>query len=167
MLIAFYYKQQPGPVSSPEHNAKSMPVELHPVVSEKKDELISESAKYGITIVITDGFRSIEEQNKLYEKGRSGSGSIVTNVRGGESFHNFGLAFDYALKNKSGQVIWDTGYDGNENGRSDWFEVAEIAKDIGFEWGGDWEKFKDFPHLQMTFGLSINDLNRGERPEAI
>ncbi|PLT28571.1 M15 family metallopeptidase [Peribacillus deserti] len=167
LLIAYYYQQQPEEVSSPKISEKSLPSELNPIVSEKKEEFISRAGKQGITIVITDGFRSIDQQNRLYEKGRSGSGSVVTNVRGGDSFHNFGLAFDYALKNTSGQVIWDTQYDGNGNGQPDWFEAAEIAKDLGFEWGGDWEKFKDYPHLQMTFGLTINHLKRGERPEAI
>ncbi len=40
-------------------------------------------------------------------------------------------------------------YDGNQNGKSDWLEVVEIAKTLGFEWGGDWKRFKDYPHLEM------------------
>lgn len=31
------------------------------------------------------------------------------------------------------------------------------------EWGGDW-KFRDMPHFQYTFGLSIEDLLAGKRP---
>ncbi|MFP9170447.1 M15 family metallopeptidase, partial [Enterococcus faecalis] len=23
------------------------------------------------------------------------------------------------------------------------------AKTLGFEWGGDWKRFKDYPHLEM------------------
>jgi peptidoglycan L-alanyl-D-glutamate endopeptidase CwlK len=55
-------------------------------------------------------------------------------------------------------------YDGNGNSKSDWKEVVEIAKNLGFEWGGDWAKFKDYPHLQMSFGLTINDLQNGVLP---
>ena len=62
-------------------------------------------------------------------------------------------------------MIWDIEYDGNGNGQSDWFEVAEIAKELGFQWGGDWRSFKDYPHLQMDFGLTINDLQEGKRPK--
>lgn len=51
-------------------------------------------------------------------------------------------------------------YDGNDNGKSDWMEVVSIAKDLGFEWGGDWSGFKDYPHLQMTFGLSLRELQQ-------
>lgn len=82
----------------------------------------------------------------------------------GESYHNFGLAIDFALMSVDGQVIWDMKYDGNGNSRADWMEVVEIAKDLGFEWGGDWTQFKDYPHLQMNFGLSIWELQRGKRP---
>lgn len=141
-----------------------LPVQLHPVVSAKKDELISLAADKGINIVITQDFRSIEEQDKLYAKGRTAEGEIVTNAKGGESYHNFGLAIDFALLSINGAVIWDMNYDGNGNSRADWDEVVEIAKGLGFEWGGDWRSFKDYPHLQYDFGLSIWELQRGKRP---
>jgi peptidoglycan LD-endopeptidase CwlK len=69
------------------------------------------------------------------------------------------------LQLENGNVIWDIEYDGNGNGQSDWFEVAEIAKELGFQWGGDWRGFKDYPHLQMDFGLTIDDLQKGKRPK--
>ena len=128
------------------------------------NELIKETKKSGITILITDGFRSQLEQDVLYQQGRSGDGQIVTNVKGGDSYHNYGLAIDFALRTSKGKVIWDVKYDGNHNGQSDWMEVVAIAKSLGFTWGGDWSSFKDYPHLQMDFGYSINELKRGERP---
>ncbi|XIH32732.1 peptidase M15 [Cytobacillus firmus] len=140
------------------------PTALHPLVAEKKDELIALAADKGINVVITQDFRSIEEQDALYEKGRTAEGNIVTHAKGGESYHNFGLAIDFALMSVDGQVIWDMNYDGNGNSRADWMEVVKIAKDLGFEWGGDWTQFKDYPHLQMDFGLSIWELQRGKRP---
>ncbi|WP_067726372.1 M15 family metallopeptidase [Oceanobacillus damuensis] len=142
----------------------SIPAELHPIVEENKNILVEMAEERNIDIVITDETRSIERQDQLYEQGRSRNGNIVTNARGGESYHNYGLAIDYALKNDAGEIIWDIHYDGNGNGESDWFEVAEIAKDLGFEWGGDWGSFKDYPHLQMTFDLSIHQLQKGFRP---
>lgn len=142
----------------------SRPTELHPIVEEKKNELLEKAAAIDIDLVITDETRSIDRQNELYEQGRSTSGNIVTNARGGESYHNYGLAIDYALRDGNGDIIWDIYYDGNDNGKADWFEVADLAKELGFDWGGDWESFRDYPHLQMDFGLSIHQLQRGVRP---
>lgn len=141
-----------------------MPDSLNPIVQERANQLVEKTAAKGIEILITDGFRSVDEQNDLYKKGRSSAGSIVTYAKGGESYHNFGLAVDFAIKLPSGEVIWDLQYDGNGNGVADWNEVVDIAKELSFEWGGDWEGFKDYPHLQMDFGLAIDELQRGKRP---
>ncbi|MCZ0701657.1 peptidoglycan L-alanyl-D-glutamate endopeptidase CwlK [Natronobacillus azotifigens] len=143
---------------------RPLPTELHPIVAEKKMKLIDLASKQGINIIITDGFRSFEEQDILYAQGRTNDGAIVTNAQGGQSYHNYGLAIDFALQLEDGQVLWDLTYDGNNSGQSDWMEVVEIAKELGFTWGGDWEHFPDYPHLQMDFGLTIRELQRGYRP---
>lgn len=142
-----------------------MPNMIHPKVEEYKNELIVASKNKGIDIVITEGHRSVERQNKLYERGRSTDGRIVTYAKGGESFHNYGLAIDFALKLDDGDVVWNMKRDDNKNGESDWMEVVAIAKDMGFEWGGDFSNFKDYPHLQMDFGLTIRELQYGKRPK--
>ena len=146
------------------NDTASLPEGLHPIVEEQSKQLIQQAAEKGIEVVITDGFRSAEDQDKLYEKGRSAEGEIVTYAKGGQSYHNFGLAVDFALKTPDGAIIWDRQYDRNTNGVADWTEVVDLAKTLGFEWGGDWEQFKDYPHLEMNFGLTIADLQNGERP---
>lgn len=159
-----FIKGYPGSSDQVEYevNAETLPTELHPIVAEKVEILKEKTAEKEITILITDEYRSFEEQDKLYDKGRKTPGKVVTHLEGGESYHNYGLAVDFALQLENGNVIWDTEYDGNGNGQSDWFEVAEIAKELGFQWGGDWRGFKDYPHLQMDFGLTINDLQEGK-----
>ncbi|SEB21234.1 M15 family metallopeptidase [Paenibacillus sp. 276b] len=137
---------------------------LHPVVAESEKLLVRKAARRGIEIVITHDFRSIDEQDALYNQGRNIAGNIVTNAKGGESYHNYGLAIDFALRTPEGDVVWDMERDDNGNGKPDWLEVVELAKELGFTWGGDWDNFPDYPHLQMDFGLSINDLKRGKRP---
>lgn len=141
-----------------------LPGKLHPNVEKAKNKLIDRVKEKGINMIVTDGHRSKEEQNSLYEKGRSKDGDIVTHVKGGGSYHNYGLAIDFALQLDNGDVIWDMDYDGNGNGKSDWMEIVAVAKDLGFEWGGDWASFKDYPHLQMDFGYSIYELKGGKRP---
>ncbi|WP_370514461.1 M15 family metallopeptidase [Alteribacillus sp. YIM 98480] len=74
--------------------------ELHPIVEEKKNKLLRRSEERGINVVITEGYRTLEEQNNLYEKGRSQPGSVVTNAQGGESYHNYGLAIDFAINRR-------------------------------------------------------------------
>jgi len=100
--------------------------------------------------------RTFAEQNELFAQGRTKPGAIVTRARGGQSWHNYGLAVDIVLL-VGGKASWDIKTDFDKDGRSDWMEVVDIFKRYGWEWGGDW-KFFDAPHFQKTFGMSINEL---------
>jgi peptidoglycan L-alanyl-D-glutamate endopeptidase CwlK len=103
----------------------------------------------GIRVKMTCGYRSIEEQNRLYALGRTQPGKIVTNARGGRSWHNFGLAADYAFV-IGGQLTWN----------GPWKVFGRIAKECGLEWGGSWTKFPDRPHVQWRKGKSLTELRR-------
>ncbi|MEK5415268.1 M15 family metallopeptidase [Paenibacillus sp. FSL L8-0708] len=138
---------------------------LHPVVLAATTVLIERCYARGVPIVITQGLRTIAEQDALYAQGRTKPGSIVTNAKGGYSYHNFGLAVDFALLLPNGSsVSWDMSLDYNGNNIKDWIEVVEEAKKLGFEWGGDWTTFKDYPHFQMVFGLTLTQLRAGSKP---
>lgn len=120
-------------------------------------KVIKDAYKEGINVQISEGYRSNTRQTELYQQGRTKSGNIVTNARAGQSYHNYGVAVDYFLTTHDGsKAIWIV--------NNDWRRVASIAKSYGFEWGGDWTSFKDYPHLQMTDGLSLSDLQAGKRP---
>ncbi|MFD1424307.1 M15 family metallopeptidase [Laceyella tengchongensis] len=137
---------------------------LHPQVAQAKEQLIENCRKRGIHIQITEGFRSFAKQDRLYAKGRTEPGRVVTYAQGGESYHNYGLAVDFALYDpKRKRLSWDVEKDGNGNGVPDWEEVVQEAKALGFAWGGDWKGFKDYPHLEMTFGQSIVELMLAKR----
>lgn len=138
---------------------------LHETVAVAAEMLVEKCYTAGIPIIITQGLRTVAEQNALYEQGRTKPGAIVTNARGGYSYHNYGLAIDFALLLPDGKsVSWDMKRDGNGDGSADWTQVSQIAKDLGFEWGGDWSGFKDYCHLQMTFCLSLANLREGKKP---
>ncbi len=85
-------------------------------------------------------FRTFEDQDELYAQGRTKPGQIVTNARGGDSLHNYGLAGDYVLDGsleKPGiQWSWNVKADLDRDGRSDWMEMGAIARACGLEWGG-------------------------------
>ncbi|MEK4474367.1 M15 family metallopeptidase [Paenibacillus sp. FSL R7-0048] len=122
----------------------------------------------GVNIVITQGLRTIAEQDALYAQGRTKPGSIVTNAKGGTSYHNYGLAIDFGLLLPDGkQVSWDLKRDGDGDKVADWMEVVQEAKALGFEWGGDFVSIKDAPHFQITFGLTTSQLRAGAKPSEI
>jgi peptidoglycan L-alanyl-D-glutamate endopeptidase CwlK len=107
--------------------------------------------------------RTFAEQDILYAQGRSKPGKVVTNAKGGQSYHNYGLAIDIVLlidKDKNGSfetASWDVRTDFDKDAKADWMEVVQIFKRYGYEWGGEW-KFKDDPHFQKSFGKSIYEL---------
>jgi peptidoglycan L-alanyl-D-glutamate endopeptidase CwlK len=107
--------------------------------------------------------RTFAEQDALYAQGRSKPGKVVTNAKGGQSYHNYGLAIDIVLlvdKDKNGSfetASWDVKTDFDKDAKADWMEVVQIFKRYGYEWGGEW-KFKDDPHFQKSFGKSIYEL---------
>ncbi|MNR93701.1 Peptidoglycan L-alanyl-D-glutamate endopeptidase CwlK precursor [compost metagenome] len=130
---------------------------LYPIVGQAAIKLIERCYARGVPIVITQGLRTISEQNELYAKGRTAPGPKVTNAKGGYSNHNFGMAIDFALLQSDGRsVSWTM--------NKDWMTVVEEAKALGFSWGGDWRDFKDYPHLEMTFGLTTAELRAGKKP---
>ncbi len=120
---------------------------LHPLVQDKARAFINKAEAAGIHLRVTSAHRSYSEQNKLYAQGRTTPGTIVTNARGGESYHNFGLAID-VVPIVNGKADWNT----------DWNRIAAIGKSEGFSWGGDWTSFKDKPHFQMNFGQTLAQL---------
>lgn len=135
---------------------------MNDIVKESALEVIRRAYSEGIYVQLSAGFRSISEQNALYVQGRRGikGESVVTNAKGGQSYHNYGLAVDYFLLSDDGRTaLWTV--------NDKWRRVAAIAKELGFEWGGDWTGFKDNPHLQMTGGMSITQLQKGQRPNLV
>lgn len=128
-------------------------VELKQIYSE-----ISEALTGRAICRFTQVLRTIAEQDALYAQGRTTKGKIVTNAKGGYSYHNFGLSFDFCLIIDGKEVSWDMNKDFDGDKVSDWMEVVSIVKRHGWEWGGDWKSFKDYPHFQKTFGNTTAQL---------
>jgi D-alanyl-D-alanine carboxypeptidase-like protein/LysM domain-containing protein len=126
--------------------------QVHPIVAARGRSMIDICAHQGLTILVTQGLRTWAEQDALYAKGRTtkpiGPQYIVTKAKGGQSWHNFGLAFDIAVLDAMGKADWDTSHPG-------WSIAARVGKSVGLEWGGDWKGFKDLPHFQYTGSLTL------------
>ena len=141
---------------------------LHPKLRQEAMQIYTEicgALSKNVICRFSHTLRTFAEQNALYAIGRTKPGKIVTNAKGGQSYHNYGLAIDIVLiQDKDGNgtfetASWDDRLDADGDGRADWMEVVAIFKRYGWEWGGDW-KFSDKPHFQKTFGKSISDLQK-------
>lgn len=115
-------------------------------------------------IRVTCTLRTLDEQMQQYQKGRRlvdgvwkvvAPRVVVSNAPPGSSPHNYGAAFDICFagtdpylhdhEEKTGQVhpLWDM--------------VGEHARKAGLEWGGDWKRFKDRPHIQRKDWKVLRD----------
>lgn len=123
---------------------------VHPELNKRIRDLIEAFAQRGIQIEVVQGLRTIAEQNSLYAQGRSKPGPVVTNARGGQSNHNYGLAVDLCPF-VNGKPDFTT--------NATYVAIGAEAVKRGLEWGGNWKKLIDKPHVQLP-GMSIADCSR-------
>jgi len=131
---------------------------LHQSIQLSARDFLYRANEEGFDLQITQGLRTMAEQDALYSRGRTAPGAIVTYARGGSSWHNFGLAFDVMFRG----VSW-----AEMNGRQwlpKWMRIGEIGEAVGLEWGGRWTKPVDLPHFQWRGGLNLAQARAGERP---
>lgn len=118
---------------------------LIPNFQKKVDRFLEEAKAQGFDLRITSGYRSPQEQQALYEQGRTKPGNIVTNAKGlpvCQSSHCKGIAIDIVDRKKGYNI--------------DWAKLAKIGKACGMKWGGDWASFPDKPHFEDN-GSVINN----------
>ena len=127
---------------------------LEPVTYQKAVRLFAAfTLLTGRELFIVRALATYEEQDALFAQGRTEPGAIVTNAKGGQSWHNFGRAFDVALEEKQTQKpSWSTASDDLEL----WRLLGVIAKWIGLEWGGNFNSITDFGHFHNTDGMTID-----------
>lgn len=108
-----------------------------------------EAEKLGLQVVIICGTRTYAEQDALYAQGRTKKGAKVTNAKGGYSWHNFGLAFDFGLFSPDMKTYF---------GESQHYKtLGKLALDIpNSTWGGTWKNPVDEPHIQCNMFSSIS-----------
>ena len=126
---------------------------MHPKLREELLEqylTINTALPKGVRLRFTQTLRTIAEQDALYAQGRTKPGKIVTNAKGGQSIHNYGLAFDIViLYDKDGNGTFETAsWDENQH----WKKVVAFFKSEGWVWGGDFKSLYDAPHFEKTFG---------------
>ncbi len=135
---------------------------LDPSVQPLAKQLIRDAAKDGVSLVVVQGFRSIEYQNKLYAQGRDNNKSVVTGVKGGDSWHNYGLAFDVAMvssgpKPPAGSPAWPPNKDV-------WTTIGALGQNTGMTWGGSFSNIDDQGHFEYHPGITKAQAKAGVRP---
>jgi len=127
--------------------------DLLPNVKTRVENFIKVCQVAGIDILVTSTYRDNASQDALYAQGRTTEGKIVTNARGGDSFHNHRCAVD-VVPLVNGKPDWDGSH-------PVWAEVGRIGQENGLEWAGAWKTFKELAHFQYTGGLTIAQLKEG------
>lgn len=134
---------------------------LHPKIREEVRQLVN-AANSILTgrsqVRIVQGLRTFAEQDSLFKQRPK-----VTNAKGGQSYHNYGLAVDFALLIDGKEISWDAAKDWDGDKQADWLEVVLLFTKAGYKWG---KAFNDLPHLEKTFGYHWSQLlklyKRGE-----
>lgn len=95
--------------------------------------------RYGYDLVLLEGYRSPERQNRLANQGQ-----LVTKATGYKSYHQFGLAGDVAFMRNGKVVITE---------KDPWamrgYQLyGQVAESVGLVWGGRWT-FMDLGHTEF------------------
>ena len=138
--------------------------DLLPIVAAKCNNFIAACKEQGVDVLITSTLRDSESQNALYAQGRTTIGinprlekplgDVVTHAKAGQSFHNYGCAFDF-VPMVNGKAQWDD--------TRTFTKCGVIAEAVGLEWSGRFKTFKELAHCQYTGGLTLQDLKNGKK----
>ena len=142
---------------------------VHPALRQRCFQLIHKLAEEGLSFGAFMGLRSFDSQRALYAQGREplalvnalrrkaelgeitepDNHHIVTTKQVG--FHNFGLAVDLVEDGNPDQV----GIQWSWSRNADYLSIGKYTKDLGLIYGGFWKSFKDYPHVELTGGLTL------------
>jgi len=129
---------------------------VYPVLRVRVLTLITNLTNEELPFAAFMGIRTFTQQDVLWAQGRTTPGKIVTNAKGGESWHQFGLAVDLV---EDGDIS-RTGIQWSWSDNAAYLKIGTAARLIGLEWGGWWKAFVDYPHVQLVAGLSLAEANK-------
>jgi|ERR1039457_2965219 D-alanyl-D-alanine carboxypeptidase len=108
---------------------------LEPATRAAVQAIIDAAAAQGITLQVTETYRSGERQQQLFTQKATQLQTV--------GVHHYGLAADFC-KIVDGKASWD----------GDWSFLAPLCAANGLVWGGDWgepgkpHSFRDYDHVQ-------------------
>jgi peptidoglycan L-alanyl-D-glutamate endopeptidase CwlK len=123
---------------------------LIPAAQRKAREFMNAVKGAPLTYKILSGTRTYAEQDALADQR-----PVVTKARGGQSNHNFAIAWDVGIFDNG---KYYTGSSAKEEQAYDDLGALIKANVSGLEWGGDWTSFVDKPHYQLATGKSVSQV---------
>jgi hypothetical protein len=127
-----------------------LPTALDPnFLTQVNDCFIPTAAVYGYTLRIVSGFRSMAQQQQIYDQGRLENGEVVSEAPPGHSLHNYGFAMDIVDRWKGYNI--------------DWPQLIAIGAYCGLGNGG----VGDYPHFEYRGGLTTDQFAAGTRPKPL
>lgn len=144
--------------------------QIHAALAAKARQLcaLASAQSPQIVIRVTQGLRTFEEQGALYDQGRIKPGTpcthngqtwpvgtckqhpyglVVTNAKPGQSWHNFGLAFDVAVDALQHSPVFVPDWNATH---PTWRRLIQLGQQIGLDCGALWRTFPDTPHFELT-----------------
>lgn len=100
-------------------------------------KVVKRADELGARFHITDGLRTLERQKQLVKAGKS---------KTMKSRHLTGHAVDFVVAEPGGGVSYDHA---DMQACADVFKQAAQELGVAIEWGGDWRKFVDTPHIEL------------------
>lgn len=148
------YKQECGTFDKrTEDNLTTLLPSLQRVVRRWLSEKVNPWAlSQGLVARVICGTRTIIEQDRLYSQGRTTKGAKVTNARGGNSYHNYGVAFDLGLFTQNGEYLT------SDEPYQSLYDACNAPE--GMTWGGKWKSLRDTPHYQSSKYNTISALKK-------
>ena len=113
--------------------------------------------RHGYEMVLLEGYRSPERQTQL-----AALGPQITRAAAFESWHQYGLAADCAFMRDGRIVISEQ----DPWAASGYAAYGEVARSVGFVWGGGWRSIKDFGHVELRRDGVLQRRSDAEQPAA-
>lgn len=125
-----------------------------PLLADKIHTMAVMLEQEGIEIRVVQGLRSWQEQDKLYAQSRTTPGKVVTNCKGGQSYHNFGMAVDCVPSQFSPDQPYNPDWNSSH---PDWNRMEAVGIYLGLTAGAGFRTFPDAPHFQLTGQFPVGE----------
>jgi len=115
---------------------------LHPELQKTVELFRAACKKQGLNITVTETYRTVAEQEAVYNKGNSKARGVDY-----QSGHQWGVAFDICQATADSKQWYNKDFLN---------KCGAIGKSFGLAWGGDFRSFPDSPHFELKAYMPSN-----------